>query len=122
MKIAVSVETKQGLESAVAHHFGGSPYFAFVDVQGEDVSDVEVLANPYFDGHQPGQVPAFVHEQGADVILTGGMGARAIRFFDQFGIQTSTGATGTVQSAMDSYLKGELTGAAPCKESLEHGH
>ena len=56
------------------------------------------------------------------VMLSGGMGGRAIQFFDQFGIQAATGATGTVRSALESYLGGELVGAAPCKESVEHGH
>jgi predicted Fe-Mo cluster-binding NifX family protein len=122
MKIAVSTETNNGLESVVAHHFGRCPFFALVDVEGTDVKAVEVIANPYYSAHQPGQVPGFIHQQKADVMLSGGMGGRAIQFFEQFGIQTATGANGTVLSALESYLGGELTGAAPCKESVEHGH
>lgn len=122
MKIAVSVENNNGLDSVVAHHFGRCPFFAVVDVEGTDVKAVVVIANPYFGAHQPGQVPDFIHQQKADVMLSGGMGGRAIQFFEQFGIQTATGANGTVQSSLESYLGGELTGAAPCKESVEHGH
>lgn len=122
MKIAVSAETNNGLESVVAHHFGRCPFFALVDVEGTDVKAVKVISNPYYGAHQPGQVPGFIHQQNADVMLSGGMGGRAIQFFEQFGIQTATGANGTVQSALESYLDGELTGAAPCKESVEHGH
>jgi len=122
MKIAISVETNNELESVVAHHFGRCPFFAMVDVEGTEFKSVEVLENPFFHGHQPGQVPGFIKEQNVDVMLSGGMGGRAIQFFEQFGIQTATGATGTVRSALESYLGGELTGAAPCKESIEHGH
>jgi len=122
MKIAVSTETNNGLESIIAHHFGRCPFFALVDVEGTNVKAVEVVENPYYGAHQPGQVPDFIHQQKADVMLSGGMGGRAIQFFEQFGIQTATGATGTVQSALEGYLDGELTGAAPCKESVEHGH
>ena len=122
MKIAVSTETNNGLESEVAHHFGRCPFFALVDVEGTEVKAVEVIANPYYGAHQPGQVPGFIHEQKADVMLSGGMGGRAIQFFEQFGIKTATGASGTVQSTLESYLGDELTGAAPCKESVEHGH
>jgi predicted Fe-Mo cluster-binding NifX family protein len=55
-------------------------------------------------------------------MLTGGMGGRAIMFFQQFGIEGVTGAYGTVRQSVERYLGGELKGAAPCRESQEHGH
>jgi hypothetical protein len=55
-------------------------------------------------------------------MLTGGMGGRAIMFFQQFGIEGVTGAYGTVRQSVERYLGGQLKGAAPCKESEEHGH
>ena len=122
MRIAVSVEINNELESVVAHHFGRCPYFAIVDLEDRDIKSVEVIDNPFYNGHQPGQVPGFINEQKANVMLSGGMGGRAIQFFQQFGIQAATGASGTVRQALESYLGGELTGAAPCKESVEHGH
>jgi predicted Fe-Mo cluster-binding NifX family protein len=122
MRIAISVETNDGLESIVAHHFGRCPYFALVDLNETEVKNVQVIANPFYAGHQPGQVPGFIHEQKADVMLSGGMGGRAIQFFQGYGINTATGATGTVQTAVDAYLNNQLSGAAPCRESVEHGH
>ena len=122
MRIAVSAETNNELDSQVAQHFGRCPYFALVDLEGTEVKAVEIVSNPFYNGHQPGQVPGFIHQQKADVMLSGGMGGRAIQFFEQFGIQTATGASGTVRNALERYLGGELAGAAPCKESVEHGH
>jgi predicted Fe-Mo cluster-binding NifX family protein len=122
MRIAVSVETNNELESVVAHHFGRCPFFAIVDIEGRDVKTVQVIDNPFYNGHQPGQVPLFINEQKANVMLSGGMGGRAIEFFQQFGIEAATGADGTVRQALEKYLGGELIGAAPCKESVEHGH
>jgi len=122
MRIALSVETNNELESTIAQHFGRCPFFALVDMEGKEVKVVNVIPNPYYGAHQPGQVPGFIHEQKANVMLSGGMGGRAIQFFEQFGIQTATGASGTVRSALESYLGGELSGAAPCVESVEHGH
>jgi predicted Fe-Mo cluster-binding NifX family protein len=122
MRIAVSVETNNELESVVAHHFGRCPFFAIVDLEDREVKTVKVIDNPFYNGHQPGQVPGFIKEQNADVMLSGGMGGRAIEFFRQFGIETATGANGTVHQSLERYLGGELTGAAPCKESVEHGH
>ncbi|MCD4701224.1 MAG: hypothetical protein K8S24_05130, partial [Candidatus Aegiribacteria sp.] len=42
--------------------------------------------------------------------------------FENYGIKCSTGATGTVKGAVDSYTAGNLTGASPCRESIAHAH
>jgi predicted Fe-Mo cluster-binding NifX family protein len=120
MRIAVSAESDQGLESAVSHHFGRCPYFVIVEVVGTEVTEINVVQNPFFAGHEPGMVPGFIHDQGADVMLSGGMGRRAIDFFSQYGIKPATGASGTVRTALDQYLGGKMTLAEPCRESVEH--
>lgn len=122
MKIAVTAEDERGLESAVAQHFGHAPYFVFVEVEDGKIRGGSATANPFAEGHAPGQIPGFVHEQGAEVILSGGMGGRAVEFFRQMGISAATGAAGTVQQAVETYLAGQLSSAAPCDESVEHGH
>ncbi|MHB0878210.1 MAG: NifB/NifX family molybdenum-iron cluster-binding protein [Anaerolineae bacterium] len=122
MRIAVSVDKQRGLDSTVNPHFGRCPYFALVDVAERVVGAVEVIANPYYGNHQPGQVPAFVHEVGADVMITGGMGERAAAFFSQYGIEAVTGAAGTAGEAIAQYLGGALQGWAPCSQSQEHNH
>jgi predicted Fe-Mo cluster-binding NifX family protein len=122
MRIAVSADNKNGLESVVSPHFGRCPHFVLVDLQGREVTKVREVDNPYFGSHQPGQVPALINSLGANVMLTGGMGGRAIQFFHQFGIEGVTGAYGSVRQSMERYLGGELRGAAPCRESEEHGH
>jgi predicted Fe-Mo cluster-binding NifX family protein len=122
MRIAVSADSKQGLDSVVSPHFGRCPHFILVDLEGQAVREVQEVDNPFFGNHQPGQVPGFIASLGANVMLTGGMGGRAIMFFEQYGIEGVTGAYGTVRQSMERYLGGELKGAAPCKESQEHGH
>lgn len=122
MRIAVSSETDGGLDAPVAGHFGRCPFFTLIDLEGEQVQGVMVVANPYFLHHEPGQVPAFVHSQSVDVMLTGGMGGRAAEFFQQYGIQPVTGAAGSVRQALESLQAGELGGWAPCSESVAHGH
>ena len=122
MRSAISADNKNGLDSVVSPHFGRCPHFVLVDLKDRDVSQVREVDNPHYGHHQPGQVPAFIHSLGADVMLTGGMGGRAIVFFQQFGIEGVTGAYGTVRQSVEHYLGGGLKGAAPCKESQEHGH
>lgn len=122
MRVAVSVDNNNGLDSVVSPHFGRCPYFVLVDLEGQEVKGVNTITNPYYGHHQPGQVPGFIRSQQADVMLTGGMGGRAIAFFEQYGIQAVTGASGTVRRALEQYLNGELRGAKPCRESIRHGH
>jgi len=122
MRIAVSADSKNGLDSVVSPHFGRCPYFILVDMDDHEVIQVQEVENPFYGHHQPGQVPAFVNSLEANVMLTGGMGGRAIMFFQQFGIEGVTGAYGTIRQSVERYLGGQLSGAAPCKESEEHGH
>jgi len=122
MRIAISLETNNDFESIVAHHFGRCPYFALVDMEGDEVQAIEVIDNPFFAGHQVGEIPSFIHDQRADVMLSGGMGGRAIYYFEQFGIKAATGARGTVHDTLEAYIGGGLRVAAPCAESIDHGH
>ena len=122
IRVAISSEDNRGLDSVVSPHFGRCPYFILVDVEGRDVCEVNSVENPYFGDHQPGQVPAFIHDQNANVMLAGGMGGRAIQFFQQFGIQAATGASGTVRMALERYLGGELAEAEACASSEAHHH
>lgn len=122
MRVAISADNGNGLDSVVSPHFGRCPYFVLVDLEGQEVKAVQSISNPYYGNHQPGQVPGFIHSQGANVMLTGGMGRRAIMFFQQYGVEVATGASGTVRHALEQYLGGALQGAAPCRESVTHAH
>jgi len=121
MRIALSADTKDGLDSVISPHFGRCPYFVLVDIEGQEVTRVLEVENPFYGSHSPGQVPGFIHQQAANVMLTGGMGGRAMQFFAQYGIEPVTGAAGTVRLSLEQYLGGELKGAAPCATSQAHG-
>ena len=120
MKIAVTAATEAGLDAPVAGHFGQAPHFVLVEATGGSITTTRSVPNPFLAGHQPGEVPAFIRAQGADVILSGGMGDRAIRIFEQVGITAATGASGTVRQAVTDYLHGALAGASPCADSVQH--
>ena len=122
MRIAISADDSNGLDSVVSPHFGRCPYYVMVDLDGREVSQVSAVENPCYGQHQPGEVPGFIQSQGADVMLAGGMGRRAIGFFQQYGIQAVTGASGTVRQALEQYLGGTLQGAEACRESTDHDH
>jgi len=117
MRVAISSEGGRGLDSAVSPHFGRCPCFVLVDLDGVDLREVREVTNPFAESHEPGQVPQFMGAQAVDVMLSGGMGWRAIAAFEQLGIQAVTGADGSVRQALDGYLAGSLQDSAPCAES-----
>ncbi|MCD6451106.1 MAG: NifB/NifX family molybdenum-iron cluster-binding protein [Acidobacteria bacterium] len=115
-KIAVAISSDEGLESPVSLHFGRCPYYLLAEVEGEDIAKSSIIRNPFYHAHAPGVVPQFIKEQGAEVIIAGGMGGRAIDIFLSLGIEPVTGASGRAVDAISLYLKGGLKGASGCRD------
>nr|HID14069.1 dinitrogenase iron-molybdenum cofactor [Anaerolineae bacterium] len=46
MRIAISADDPNGLDSVVSPHFGRCPYYILVDVEGQEVKDVRAVNNP----------------------------------------------------------------------------
>jgi len=120
MKIAIASDDNKGLQSRVAQHFGRCPYYIFVELEGDEAKEINTVENPYHAVHEAGMVPAFIHQQQADVMIAGGMGRRAIQFFSEYGIKTATGAAGTVEEALHAYQQGYLADDSACQESIDH--
>jgi len=116
LQISVAAESKEGLEAEVSMHFGRCPYYVIIEEKDGKINPLSrVITNPYFRSHgEPGQVPSFLKEQGIDVIIAGGMGPRAVGFFNQYGIRVVTGAAGKVKEVVNSFLQGELKSDKPC--------
>lgn len=110
MRIAIPVS-----EGQLDPHFGHCRYFALVDVEPADktIIDTALVEAP---PHEPGVLPAWLAEQGAKLVLAGGMGSRAIQLFDKQGIEVIVGAPKLdPQSLVKSWLAGEIgKGANAC--------
>lgn len=113
--VAVATEDKLGLSGEVAMHFGRCPFFTLVEIEDGSIGDVAIVPNPHFDQHQPGVMPRFIQGFGAQVILAGGMGPRAVQTFRSFGMDVVTGVVGTVDKVLEAYLDGTATGIVPCR-------
>jgi predicted Fe-Mo cluster-binding NifX family protein len=115
MKIAVAVEDNKGLDARMSQHFGRCPYYILVDVNNGEIGEVKAIQSPFYGSHgDPGEVPGFIKKLGAQVIIAGGMGPKAIGFFEQYDIQVVTGVSGAVQQVVQLYLDGQIQGASPC--------
>lgn len=118
MKIVIASADNKGLEGQVSAHFGRCDYYTIVEVEDGQITDSKVVDNPTLQNHQPGMAPRFIHEElGADVMLTGGMGPRAIEMFLAWDISCATGASGRIKDAIDAYLAGKLGGVEACSHS-----
>ncbi|MGD9080143.1 MAG: NifB/NifX family molybdenum-iron cluster-binding protein [Desulfobacterales bacterium] len=70
-------------------HFGHCQEFALIEVAENEITNKQILIPP---PHEPGVLPSWLHEIGADVIIAGGMGQKAISLFGEKGIKVITGA------------------------------
>lgn len=107
VKIIIASEG-QGMEGGICLHFGHCPEFVVVEAEGKEIKSAETVPNPYLEQHMPGVLPQFVKKLGADVLIVGGIGSRAIDFFDSLGIKVVFGACGKVSDAVSDYLEGRL--------------
>lgn len=86
MVIAVPI-----VEGKLCMHFGHCAQFALVEVDLESkkvIGRKDIPAPP----HQPGLLPPWLADQGAKLVIAGGMGARAQALFVDRGIQVISGA------------------------------
>ncbi|MBN1764590.1 MAG: NifB/NifX family molybdenum-iron cluster-binding protein [Sedimentisphaerales bacterium] len=103
MKIAIPL-----VNDKLCMHFGHCEVFALIDVDEESksINSMERLTPPM---HQPGVLPAWLHTQGANVIIAGGMGQRAQQLFAQNDIKVVVGAPSEPpESIVTAYLNDTL--------------
>ncbi|MDT8390659.1 MAG: NifB/NifX family molybdenum-iron cluster-binding protein [Lentisphaeria bacterium] len=103
MKIAIPLA-----DGRLSAHFGHCASFALIDVDPEKktiTGRTELPAPP----HQPGLLPPWLAEQGATVIIAGGMGQRAQALFQNQGIDVVVGARSAApEKIVMDYLAGTL--------------
>ena len=103
MKIAVPLANGR-----LSMHFGHCEEFALVEVDEatKEIRGTELLTPP---AHEPGVLPRWLHEQGATIIIAGGMGKRAHDLFTEKGIIVITGASGLVSQVLNDFVNDRLT-------------
>ena len=110
MRIAIPV-----VNGRLSAHFGHCEKFALIDADStkKTILGEEMIASPE---HQPGLLPKWLAEQGADVIIAGGMGMRAKSLFTEQNIEVVVGAgTENPRTIAEAYLAGKLeTGRNIC--------
>ena len=123
MKTLIAIPVTEGVLSS---HFGHCEQFYFATVEDGKILDEQMQTPP---AHEPGLYPRWVKEQGAGLVIAGGMGQKARDLFAGQGLEAVVGApTINPREVVEAYLEGRLeTSANTCnhkegEEGHEHGH
>jgi predicted Fe-Mo cluster-binding NifX family protein len=103
MKIAIPIASGK-----LCLHFGHCEQFAMVEVDesAKKVVGVEKLTPP---PHEPGLLPRWLAEKGANMVIAGGMGGRAQQLFASQNISILTGApVESPEKIAEAFLAGAL--------------
>ena len=115
MKIAISTDG-----NFVSAHFGRCPSFTIIEIQEDKVVKRTTIDNP---GHHPGFLPQFLRQNGADAIVAGGMGQRALGLFAETGIEVVVGVAGQLDEVIDKIIDGTLEGGESlCRPGAGKGY
>lgn len=95
-------------------HFGHCQAFAFITGVPGQLNRQDVPAPE----HQPGLLPRWLAQQGATVVIAGGMGGRAVELLKAAGIQVLLGAPSQrPEELAEAFLAGRLSdGGSICDQ------
>lgn len=113
MKIAVTYE-----DGKIFPHFGHTQAFKLYDAEDGKVISSRVVPT---DGCGHGALAAFLREQGAEILICGGIGGGARTALDEAGIRLYGGASGDADAAVEALLRGALA-YDPDAACTHHGH
>lgn len=103
MRIAIPLSNGR-----LSEHFGHCQKFALLDIDKES-KVVTRRTDHDAPPHEPGRLPAWLAEHGANVIIAGGMGQRAQGLFVQQGITVLVGASlDTPENLVRDFLSDKL--------------
>ncbi|MBW2616622.1 MAG: NifB/NifX family molybdenum-iron cluster-binding protein [Deltaproteobacteria bacterium] len=91
-------------------HFGHCEQFAFMETQNHKIAGTDMRTPP---AHEPGVLPQWLYDQGADVVIVGGMGEKAQQLLREKGIEVIIGAPmDPPESLANQYLSNTLVSGA----------
>ena len=113
--IAIASNGTLGLKGTVSKHFGHCRSWVFVAVANDEILEVRTLANPFEHEHSCSSVAKFLAEQGAEVVLAGGLGRNAHGHLLSLGVEAVSGFTGEVEESLRAWMRGALPGQILCE-------
>jgi predicted Fe-Mo cluster-binding NifX family protein len=120
MNICIPIEKNEGMSTRVFGHFGSAPYFAIYD---SDAGTLEIVNNGDLH-HAHGQCNPIGALSGRSVnlLVTGGIGARAIERLNSMGIRVCRARAGSTIEDVLGDLAGEGLPEIQVKDACSHHH
>lgn len=100
-------------------HFGHCEKFAIYTIENGKAVKKEIAVAPE---HALGVFPKFIAEQKVNVVITGGMGQRAIDILKANGTEVILGASGKIEDILKTYLEGNLVSNGAACAHHHHDH
>ena len=116
-KVCIPTMGNNGLDEAVGEHFGRVPTYTIVDT---DTNEVRTIPNTSEHAGGQGYPPEIIAKTGADTMICGGLGRRAVMMFEEMGIMVYVGANGTVKDAVQMFSDGRLEAATDENACRQH--
>lgn len=117
MKLALPFE-----QGRVNQHFGRSKEFVVVEVEGQTIKGKKTVSAVNL-MHNHGGLAGLMLNEGVDVVITGGIGAKALQALEEAGLKVLTGADGTIDEVVNRFVNGALDeNRGACCHHHDHQH
>ncbi|MBN2094582.1 MAG: NifB/NifX family molybdenum-iron cluster-binding protein [Candidatus Aenigmarchaeota archaeon] len=117
MIIAVPTEGKKGMDEKVALHFGRCETYTLIDENGKLIG---IIGNTSEHMGGVGLPPELLKKHGAEVLLCGDLGPRAIEMCKSLGIEVWISRAETVKEIHRLWKEGKAKKAGPEDACEEH--
>jgi predicted Fe-Mo cluster-binding NifX family protein len=118
MIVAIPTHGYKGLNDRLFGHFGKAPTFTIADLV---TGGLTVIDNTSDHMGGLGSPPELIKTTGADAVVVGHLGEKAVLRCAELGITVLCGANGTVSEVLGQLKDGKL--GPPCRETMcKHDH
>jgi len=121
VKVVIPVADEKG--ERVSAHFGRAPYFAWFEVKSGEIVDRGIAPNDSSHFGGLGLPPERMMALGADVVISSGMGMRAIQQFQNSTVAVLQAIHESTERSIQDYLEGKLVELTEgCLHADSHDH
>lgn len=123
IRLAIAIEELQNQER-VAEHFGSCTKFKVYELdENKNIVKEEAYFNPLSGEHRGVcQLPGYIKQFNVNTVIAGGMGQKAFRNFQNFGIEVLEAPGLYIQEALAKFISGELNELKICSSHHHHHH
>ena len=109
VKVAVPIESPNGLLSELSDHFGMAEDFAVFEYDHGNISDMKLVRNETIEKPEHVSNALFLVNEGVKIVLAGSIGPHMLTILLGEGIRVFKGATGTLEDVLEDFKADMLT-------------